>query len=61
LQALDFGAQLSHFLEEVPRRGAQLRERVARATDLYQLAVHVQVGLPQTAKKGKRLLLFHPY
>ena len=61
LQALDFIAQLNHFLEEVPHRGDQLRERVARATDLYQLAVHVHLGLPQPAKKEKRLLPFHPH
>src|SRR5271157_1763483 len=60
LQAMDFGAQLSHFRARVLHWGDQLREEMTGKTDLCQLAVHDQLGLAEIAPKGKRLVLFHP-
>jgi len=58
LQAMDFGAQLSHFRARVLHWGDQLREEVTGKTDLCQLAVHDQLGLAEIAPKGKGLVLF---
>src|SRR5271157_4866965 len=60
LQAMDFGAQLSHFRARVLHWGDQLREEMTGKTDLCQLAVYDQLGLAEIAPKGKRLVLFHP-
>src|SRR5208337_2571548 len=60
LQAMDFGAQFSHFRARVLHWGDQLREEMTGKTDLCQLAVHDQLGLAEIAPKGKRLVLFHP-
>src|SRR5208337_995048 len=60
LQAMDFGAQLSHFRARVLHGGDQLREEVTGKTDLCQLADHDQLGLAEIAPKGKGLVLFHP-
>src|SRR5271157_2465007 len=40
LQAMDFGAQLSHFRARVLHWGDQIREEMTGNTDLCQLAVH---------------------
>ena len=47
LQAMDFGAQLSHFRAQVLHRGDQFREEVTVKTDLHQLAIHDQLVLPE--------------
>ena len=60
LQAMDFGAQLSHFRARVLHWGDQLREEMTGKTDLCQLADHDQLGLPEIAPEGKGLVLFHP-
>ena len=51
LQAMDFGAQLSHFRAQVPHRGDQFREKVTGKTDSYQLAIYDQLSLPEIAPK----------
>jgi len=51
LQAVDFGAQLIHYRAQVVHRGGQLREEVTGKTDLYQLAIYDQLGLPEIAPK----------
>ena len=40
LQAVDKGAQLSHFRAQVLHREDQFREEMTGKTDLYQLAIH---------------------
>src|SRR5208337_1429632 len=60
LQAMDFGAQLSHFRARVLHWGDQLREEMTGKTDLCQLADHDQLGLPEIAPKGKGLVLLQP-
>src|SRR5208337_660879 len=60
LQAMDFGAQLSHFRARVLHWGVQLREEMTGKTDLCQLAVHDHLGLTKIAPKGKGLVLLHP-
>ena len=47
LQAVDQGEQLTHFGAQVVHRGGQLREEVTGKTDLDQLAIHDQLGLPK--------------
>ena len=59
-QALDFGAQLNHFPARVLDWVNQLRGGAARTTDLYQLAVHDQLGLPRRPRFGKRRVPFYP-
>src|SRR5271167_4240082 len=59
-QALDFGAQLHHFPARVLDWVNQLRGGTARTTDLYQLAVHDQLGLPRRPRFGKRRVPFYP-
>jgi len=53
LQAVDFGAQLIHFRAQVLHRGGQPREEVTGKTDLYQLAIHEQLGLPEIAPSDR--------
>src|SRR5271157_1745541 len=60
LQAMDFGAQLSHFRARVLHWGDQLREEMTGKTDLCQLVDHDQLGLAEIAPEGKGLVLFHP-
>src|SRR5271157_2245328 len=60
LQAMDFGAQLSHFRARVLHWGVQLREEMTGKTDLCQLAVHDHLGLTKIAPKGKGLVLLQP-
>jgi len=60
LQAMDFGAQLSHFRARVLHWGDQLREEMTGKTDLCQLADHDQLGLPEIAPEGKGLVLLQP-
>src|SRR5208283_2391680 len=60
LQAMDFGAQLSHFRAQVLHWGDQLREEMTGKTDLCQLVDHDQLGLAEIAPEGKGLVLFHP-
>src|SRR5271157_2004251 len=60
LQAMDFGAQLSHFRARVLHWGDQLREEMSGKTDLCQLADHDQLGLPEIAPEGKGLVLLQP-
>src|SRR5271157_4215183 len=60
LQAMDFGAQFSHFRARVLHWGDQLREEMTGKTDLCQLADHDQLGLPEIAPKGKGLVLLQP-
>src|SRR5271157_4861631 len=59
LQAMDFGAQLSHFRARVLHWGDQLREEMTGKTDLCQFADHDQLGLAEIAPEGKGLVLFH--
>ena len=59
-QALDFAAQLDHFPARVLDWVNQLRGGAARTTDLYQLAVHHQLGLPRRPRFGKRRVPFYP-
>ena len=59
-QALDFGTQLDHFPARVLDWVDQLRGGAARTTDLYQLAVHDQLGLPRRPRFGKRRVPFYP-
>ena len=59
-QALDFGAQLDHFPARVLDWVNQLRGGAARTTDLYQLVVHDQLGLPRRPRFGKRRVPFYP-
>src|SRR5271157_2064626 len=49
LQAVEFSAQLIHFQAQVLHRGGHLREEVTEKTDVYQLATHDQLGLPEIA------------
>jgi len=56
LQAMDFGARLNHFRARVLHWGDQLREEMTGKTDLCQLAIHDQLGLPEIAPKGKGLV-----
>jgi hypothetical protein len=60
LETLDFGAQLRDFLAQGPYQDHQLRGGADRATDLYQLAVHDHLGLPNAAEKEKGLVPLHP-
>src|SRR5271157_271144 len=60
LQAMDFGAQLSHFRARVLHWGDQIREEMTGNTDLCQLAVHDHLGLTKIAPKGKGLVLLQP-
>jgi hypothetical protein len=60
LETLDLGAQLRDFLAQGSYQDHQLRGGADRATDLYQLAVHDHLGLPNTAEKEKGLVPFHP-
>src|SRR5271166_1305616 len=53
LQAVDFGAQLIHFRAQVVHRGGQLREEVTGKTDLDQLAIRDQLGLPEIAPSNR--------
>ena len=53
LQAVDQGAQLSHFQAQVLHRGGQLREEVTGKTNLYQLASYDQPGLPEIAPSDR--------
>src|SRR5271166_5560567 len=57
LQAMDFGAQLSHFRARELHWRVQLRGEMTGKTDLYQLAVHDHLGLTKIAPKGKGLIL----
>ena len=52
-QAIDFGAEVSDFLAQSRHQGDQLRGGVAGATDLYQLAIHDQPGLPKMEQGGR--------
>ena len=60
LETLDLGAQLRDLLAQGPYQNRQLRGGADWATDLYQLAVHDHLGLPNTAEKEKGLVPFHP-
>ena len=53
-------AQLHHFPARVLDWVNQLRGGAARTTDLYQLAVHDQLGLPRRPRFGKRRVPFYP-
>ena len=55
-ETLDFGAEVSDFLAQSRHQGDQLPGGVAGATDLYQLAIHDQPGLPKMDRRGKRLV-----
>jgi len=59
LKTLDFRAQLRDFLAQDPYQDHQLRRRADWATDLYQLAVHDHLGLPNTAEKEKGVVPPH--
>src|SRR5271157_3026320 len=60
LQAMDFGAQLSHFRARILHWGDQSREEMTGNTDLCQLAVHDHLSLTKIAPKGKGLVLLQP-
>src|ERR1700677_1391856 len=60
LETLNLGAELRDFLAQRPYQDHQLRGGVDRATDLYQLASHDHLGLPNTVEKGKGLAPLHP-
>ena len=53
LETLNLGAEFRDFLAQRPYQEHQLRGGVDRATDLYQLASHDHLGLPNTAVKRK--------
>ncbi len=52
-ETLDFGAEVSDFLAQSRHQGDQLQGGVAGATDLDQLAIHDQPGLPKMDKRGR--------
>jgi hypothetical protein len=54
-ETLICGAQLSEFLAQSRHQGNQLQGGIAGATDLYQLAIHDQLGVPRMRQKGKAL------
>ena len=54
LEALDFGAEVSDFLAQSRHQGDQLRGGVAGVTELDQLAIHDQPGLPKMEQEGRR-------
>ena len=58
-ETLVCGAQLSEFLAQSRHQGNQLQGGIAGATDLYQLAIHDQLGLPKMGRNGKRLVHDH--
>ena len=60
LETLDRAAEIRNFLAQGPYQDHQLRGGVDRATDLYQLASHDHLGLPNTVEKGKGLVPLHP-
>ena len=60
LETLDLGAEVRDFLAQGRYQDHQLRGGADRATDLYQLAIHDHLGLPNTAEKGKGLVPPHP-
>ena len=53
-EALDFGAEVSDFLAQSRHQGDQLRGGVAGVTELDQLAIHDQPGLPKMEQEGRR-------
>jgi len=57
-QAVDQGAQLIHFRARVLHRGGQLWEEVTGKTDMYQLAIHDQLGLPEIAPSDRDWFAF---
>jgi|GEM_PF-5534553 len=52
-QAVDQGAQLIHFRAQVLHWGGQLWEEVTGKTDVYQLAIHDHLGLPEIAPSDR--------
>jgi hypothetical protein len=61
LETLDLVAQLRELLAQGSYQNRQLRGGAGWGTDLYQLAVHDHLGLPNTAEKEKGLVVsFHP-
>src|SRR4051812_10799863 len=52
-ESLDFGAEVSDFLAQSRHRGNHLPGGVAGPTDLYQLVIHDQPGLPKRDRRGR--------
>jgi hypothetical protein len=53
-ETLDFGAEVSALLAQSRHQGDQLQGGIAGATDLDQLAIDDQPGLPRMDQRGRR-------